>query len=227
MEGRFITFEGGEGSGKSTQIRLLAEALKCGGQEVITTREPGGSDGAEEIRHLLVTGAADRWDDITETLLFFAARRNHLTTKIWPALKAGKIVLSDRFADSTMAYQGYGYGDNPQQQKLIQNLYKEIAGDFKPDATILLDIPAAEGLKRSRRADNKEQRFEDKEIAFHERLRAAYLKMAKEEPDRFIVIDAQQPPAVIQQQIMQALMRKLIFRRNKVNPECLKLSNNR
>ena len=211
MKGCFITFEGGEGSGKSTQIKLLAQAIEQEGKEVVTTREPGGSEGAEEIRKLLVTGAADRWDDITETLLFFAARRNHLTTKIWPAMEQGKIVLSDRFSDSTMAYQGYGYGDNPKQQELIHNLYKEVVGDFKPDATILLDIPAEEGLKRSRRADNKELRFEDKEISFHERLRTAYLTMAKAEPDRFIVIDATQDKLVIHQQIMQVLMNRLIL----------------
>ena len=227
MKGRFITFEGGEGSGKSTQIKLLAEAIKCGGKEVITTREPGGSEGAEEIRKLLVTGKTDRWDDLTETLLFFAARRNHLATKIWPAMKEGKIVLCDRFADSTMAYQGYGYGDNPQQQNLIKTLYRETVGDFQPDATILLDIPVSEGLKRSRRSDNKEQRFEDKEIAFHERLRKAYLKMAKEEPDRFIVIDATQPIMTIHQQIMQGLMNKLIFRKDRVNPICLKTNRDR
>lgn len=224
MKGRFITFEGGEGSGKSTQIRLLAEAMKCGGKDVITTREPGGSEGAEEIRKLLVTGKTDRWDDLTETLLFFAARRNHLTAKIWPAIEQGKIVLCDRFADSTMAYQGYGYGNNPKQQKLIKALYKEIAGDFKPDATILLDIPVEEGLKRSRREDNKEQRFEDKELAFHERLRAAYLKMAKEDPDRFIVIDATQPIMTIHQQIIQGLMNKLIFRKDRTDSKCLKNS---
>jgi len=227
MNGRFITFEGGEGSGKSTQIKLLAEAIQNGGKSVITTREPGGSEGAEEIRKLLVTGDTDRWDDVTETLLFFAARRNHLQTKIWPAMEQGKIVLCDRFADSTMAYQGYGYGNNPKQQALIKNLYKEVVGDFKPDATILLDIPASEGLKRSRRADNKEQRFENKEIAFHERLREAYLKMAKEEADRFIVIDATQPIMTIHQQIIQALMNRLLFRKDRVSLKCSNHNKNR
>lgn len=209
MKGCFITFEGGEGSGKSTQIRLLAEALKNKGKNVVTTREPGGSPDAEEIRKLLVTGKTDRWDDITETLLFFAARRNHLTTKIWPEMEKGAIVLCDRFADSTLAYQGYGYGDNPTQQALIKSLYKEIAGTFKPDLTILLDIPVEQGLKRSRREDNKEQRFEDKEVLFHERLRQAYLNMAKEEPNRFVVISADQPIEEIHQQIMNTLESRL------------------
>jgi len=204
MTGRFITFEGGEGSGKSTQIRLLSDALIQAGQDVVTTREPGGSPGAEEIRKLLVSGNAD-WDDTTETLLFFAARKDHLNHKILPAINAGQIVLCDRFADSTMAYQGYGYGDNPTQQKLINILYKEVVGDFKPDLTILLDIPVEVGLTRSRRADNTELRFENKELAFHERLRQAYLNMAKAEPERFAVIDATQPVEVIHDQIMKTI----------------------
>ena len=212
MKGYFISFEGGEGSGKSTQIKLLAEALQASGRKVITTREPGGSEGAEEIRQLLVTGNPDRWDDITETLLFFAARRDHLVKKILPAVQKGEIVLTDRFADSTMAYQGYGYGDNPKQQKLIRNLYQTVAGDFKPDVTFLLDIPVEVGLKRSRRADNKEQRFEEKKLQVHENLRQAYLKMAKAEPQRFVVIDAQQSAMDIHLQIMASLRAKKMFR---------------
>ncbi len=227
MKGYFITFEGGEGSGKSTQIRLLAKALEEQGQSVITTREPGGSDGAEEIRRLLVTGATDRWDDLTETLLFFAARRNHLATRIWPAMKEGKVVLCDRFADSTMAYQGYGYGDNPKQQELIQLLYQKTVGDFKPDLTVLLDIPVEEGLKRSRRAENTEQRFEDKELGFHQRLREAYLKMAKAEPERFVVIPANQSIEAIHAQVLQALNNKKILTKTDKMPICLKTQNSR
>lgn len=206
----FITFEGGEGSGKSTQIKLLAEALSNLGNEVVITREPGGSTGAEEIRKLLVTGDPGRWDDISETLLFFAARRNHLVTKIWPAVEKGQIVLSDRFADSTMAYQGYGYGNNSKQQDLIRYLYTAVAGDFKPDVTFLLDIPVEIGLKRSCRSDNKEQRFEKQKLQFHENLRQAYLEMAKLEPDRFVVIDATQSIEEIQSQIRAALRDKKI-----------------
>ena len=212
MTGCFITFEGGEGSGKSTQIRLLAEELERMGQAVLTTREPGGSVGAEEIRKLLVTGSADRWDDMTETLLFFAARRDHLTKKIWPAIEARQIVLCDRFSDSTMAYQGYGYGDNLKQQELIRNLYTQVVGNFKPALTVLLDIPVEDGLKRSRRAENKEQRFEDKELAFHERLRQAYLKMAREEPERFVVIDATLPIEAIHEQIMESIHKKELLK---------------
>lgn len=207
MAGRFITFEGGEGSGKSTQIKLLAEALSATGKTVLTTREPGGTPEAEKIRELLVRGNTD-WTDTTETLLFFAARKEHLAKKILPAIQSGQIVLSDRFTDSTMAYQGYGYGNNPEQQKLIKNLYKDVVGDFKPDLTILLDIPAEIGLNRSRRADNTELRFESKELAFHERLRQAYLKMAKEEPDRFIVVDATQSIDTIHDQIMTVIKQR-------------------
>ena len=204
MAGLFITFEGGEGSGKSTQIRLLADALAKTGKTVVTTREPGGSPGGEEIRKLLVSGNAD-WDDTTETLLFFAARRDHLNHKILPAIQAGHIVLCDRFADSTMAYQGYGYGNNPTQQQLIKNLYQQVVGDFKPNLTILLDIPVEIGLKRSRRAENTELRFENKELSFHERLRQAYLNMAKDEPERFIIIDATQQISIIHTQILKTI----------------------
>ncbi len=211
MDGIFITFEGGEGSGKSTQIRLLSQALIQMGKNVLTTREPGGSPGAEEIRQLLVQGATDRWDDVTETLLFFAARRDHLIKKILPAIQAGQVVLSDRFADSTMAYQGYGYGDNPYQQNLIKSLYKQVIGDFEPELTVLLDIPVEEGLKRSRRTDNTELRFENKEITFHERLRAAYLTLAKQNPERFFIVDATQTPDTIHQQIMQEIVRRNIL----------------
>ncbi len=211
MTGHFITFEGGEGSGKSTQIKLLAEVIQSLGKQVITTREPGGSIGAEQIRKLLVTGDTD-WDDTTETLLFFAARRDHLVHKILPALKQGQVVLCDRFADSTMAYQGYGYGNNPVQQKLIRNLYQEVVGDFKPDLTILLDIPVEVGLARSRRADNTELRFENKELAFHERLRQAYLDMAKAEPERFAVIDATQSIEIIHNQIIKTIEDRGLFK---------------
>ena len=126
-----------------------------------------------------------------------------------------------------MAYQGYGYGNNPKQQALIRRLYKEVAGDFKPDLTFLLDIPVAEGLKRSRRSDNKEQRFEDKEVQFHEHLREAYLEMAKAEPKRFVVLDARQPIMELHQQIMQNLMNRLFFRNNKLNKTCLNDNKNR
>lgn len=130
--GRFITFEGGEGGGKSTQLRLLAEALRGVGREVVTTREPGGSKGAEDIRALLVTGVPDRWDGITEALLHTAARRDHLIKTVWPALDRGAWVICDRFADSTMAYQGYGHG---LPLEMLDALYRTAIGDFRPDLT--------------------------------------------------------------------------------------------
>ena len=227
MKGCFISFEGGEGSGKSTQIRLLAEALRNSGREVVMTREPGGSTGAEEIRKLLVTGEPGRWDPVSETLLFFAGRRDHLVQTIWPAMKKGQIVITDRFADSTMAYQGYGYGNNVEQQKLIRNLYATVAGDFKPDVTFLLDIPVEVGLRRSCRPDNKEQRFEKQALKFHENLRQAYLMMAKQEPERFVVIDAQQPVALIHQQIMDVLKAKKLLQKKDMHHLCLSRSNSK
>ena len=226
MTGCFITFEGGEGSGKSTQIKLLAEELTKAGKTVLTTREPGGTPEAEIIRKILVTGNTD-FADTTETLLFFAARYEHVTKKILPAVKAGQVVLSDRFADSTMAYQGYGYGNNPRQQKLIETLYKSVVGDFKPALTILLDIPVEIGLKRSRRADNAEQRFESKELIFHERLRQAYLKLAQKEPERFVVIDATQPVAVIHRQIVRVIEQRDILKKGARLRPCLTRNNDR
>ncbi|MBQ3696068.1 MAG: dTMP kinase [Alphaproteobacteria bacterium] len=215
MAGRFITFEGGEGSGKSTQIKLLAEELIKAGRDVLTTREPGGTAEGVKIREILVTGNAD-FTRTTETLLFFADRCEHVMKKIMPAVKAGQIVLCDRFADSTMAYQGYGYGDNPDQQQLIKSLYKEVVGDFKPDLTILLDVPVETGLSRSRRADNIEVRFENKELAFHERLRQAYLKMANDEPERFAIVDATQPIPEIHDQIMKIIEQRGLLKAEKV-----------
>ena len=133
----FITFEGGEGVGKSTQARLLADFLEKKGKSCLLTREPGGSPGAEEIRQLVVKGAINRWDVMTETLLMFAARRDHLLKTVWPALKEGKTVICDRFSDSTMAYQGFGYADQGLGQGTIEQLYQIVIGAFKPDLTII------------------------------------------------------------------------------------------
>ena len=221
MKGCFITFEGGEGSGKSTQIKMLADALVKMGKGVVTTREPGGCPSAEEIRSLLVTGAADRWEKTSETLLFYASRNEHLVRKIIPALESGQIVLCDRFIDSTMAYQGYGYGNDEDQQNLIKSLNNFVVRDVQPDITFLLDIDVNEGLKRSRRADNTEQRFEDKNVLFHQQLRNAYLEMAKQDPERIVVIDANRPKEVVHQQIFQELMNRQILNKNIMTP-CLK-----
>lgn len=191
--GLFITLEGGEGSGKSTQIRLLAEHLTSLGHDVITTREPGGTPEAEKIRHLLVHRDGGNWTPIAETFLLFAARSMHTETLIKPALAAGKIVISDRFADSTRAYQVYAGGLPLDTVEQINTL---ALGNFKPDLTLILDMPAADGLARAGKRlsdDNSgEDRFEKKGITFHEKLRDGYLAIAKAEPNRCIIINAAQ-----------------------------------
>ena len=184
--GRFITFEGGEGAGKSTQLRLLADALAASGIDVVATREPGGSPGAEEIRKLLVTGEPGRWDAETEALLHFAARRDHLTRTVWPALERDAWVLSDRFADSTMAYQGYGQGLGRER---VADLYRLVVGDFAPDLTLIIDVPAERGLERANTRAGNEARYERMGGAFHARLREAFLDIARSEPRRCVVID--------------------------------------
>ena len=183
---KFITFEGGEGAGKSTQIGLLAAALTAAGIPVQTTREPGGSPGAEQIRELLVTGAGDRWDAMTEALLHFAARREHLRSVVWPTLAAGQWVLSDRFADSTMAYQGYGHGLG---RAPIEQLYDLVVGKFAPDLTLILDVPVALGLDRALARRDGEDRYEGLDGAFHERLRQGFREIAEREPHRCVLID--------------------------------------
>lgn len=185
-QGYFITFEGGEGSGKSTQIRRLAERLKPGDREVVLTREPGGTPGGEEIRNLILNGAVDRWSPVSEALLMSAARRDHLERVIRPALDRGAVVLCDRFADSTRAYQGSGGAVDP---AFIDSLERFVVEATRPHLTLILDLPVAEGLARAG-ARGGEARFESKGLAFHERLRTAYLAIARAEPERCQVIDA-------------------------------------
>ena len=185
--GRFITFEGGEGAGKSTQVRLLTAALAGQGRDVLATREPGGATGAEEIRRLLVSGDPGRWDGVTEALLHFAARRDHLARTVWPALDAGRWVVSDRFADSTMAYQGYGHGLG---RETIERLYAVAVGDFAPDLTLILDIPPEAGVQRAHARQDGEDRYERMDLSFHQRLRAGFLEIAALEPQRCVIIDA-------------------------------------
>lgn len=195
MQGRFITFEGGEGAGKSLQLARFAEYLQTKGIEVVTTREPGGTETGKEIRRLLVEGDKNKFDELTEILLFYADRRIDLTKVILPAIKSGKTVLSDRFNDSTIAYQYYGSQKFADTQ-IMDTLYHLVAGEFKPDLTFLLDIDVKQGLERSfKKAQTmatKELRFENVDISFHERLRAGYLELAKQNPERFIVINAAQ-----------------------------------
>jgi dTMP kinase len=184
--GKFITFEGGEGAGKSTQIKRLAAAIEKTGLTVTVTREPGGSRGAETIRAMLLDTDAE-WDPPTEALLHFAARADHYTTKIAPALKEGAWVLCDRFADSTRAYQGYGLGLD---MGAIEMLYEIALDDFVPDLTIILDIPVETGVERMIERGADPDRYEKMDTAFHERLRQGFLEIAKQDPDRCAVIDA-------------------------------------
>ena len=185
--GKFITLEGGEGTGKSTQALLLAGHLEGAGIDALVTREPGGAPGAEEIRKLLVEGAPGRWDAISEALLHFAARREHLDKTVLPAIERGQWVISDRFADSTMAYQGYGLGV---ERQAVEALYRIVVGTFAPDLTIILDLAPELGLERSRGAQTGEDRYERMDQAFHRRLREGYLDIARREPERCAVIEA-------------------------------------
>jgi dTMP kinase len=188
-KGRFITLEGGEGAGKSTQIGRLTAWLESRGHVVTATREPGGAPGAEMIRKLLVEGQVERWDGTTEALLHFAARREHLRSTVWPAMNKGTWVVSDRFADSTLAYQGYGHGAD---RAMLGELYAIAVGDFRPDLTLVLDLPVEVGLTRAAARRGTETRYESLPVEFHERVRAGFLEIAAGEPDRCVVIDATQ-----------------------------------
>jgi len=185
LSGLFISFEGIDGSGKSTQARILAEALKQQGLDVVHTREPGGSPGAEEIRALVLQGDPDRWSAETEILLFTAARRDHLERTIRPALEAGKVVICDRFADSTRMYQGLSRGD---LRALVDQLHDLMIGQ-EPDMTVLIDMDPAEGLSRALSRQGVEERFESFGQDLQVKMRQGFLSLAQENPDRFRVID--------------------------------------
>ena len=187
--GKFITLEGGEGAGKSTQARLLADWLGQKGISVALTREPGGTPGAEDIRNLLVTGAVGRWDGLTETLLHYAARREHMTRLILPALEAGQWIICDRFIDSTTAYQGYGQGID---LGVIASLRETVLGDFVPDLTLILDVAPETRRARTAARPGAEDRYERMNEAFHDRVRAGFHAIAAAEPNRCAVIAADQ-----------------------------------
>ncbi|MDD9721603.1 dTMP kinase [Sulfitobacter sp. PR48] len=184
-KGLFISFEGIDGSGKSTQARLLADHLRDAGRDVILTREPGGSPGAEEIRALVLQGDPDRWSAETEILLFTAARRDHLERTIRPALAAGKVVICDRFADSTRMYQGLSRGD---LRGVVDRLHDLMIG-VEPDLTILIDMDPTEGLSRALSRKGAEERFEDFGEDLQKAMRAGFLALADEFADRFRVVD--------------------------------------
>lgn len=192
----FITFEGGEGSGKSTQINILAERLELAGQRVLKTREPGGTPGAEIMRHLVLSGVGKVFGHDFEAVLFAAARDDHVATVIQPALERATWVLCDRFIDSTRVYQGR-VGDV--DQALIRALERATIGRLRPDLTLVLDVPSEIGLARAavRRGGSAIDRFEAEDVSFHKRLREAYRQIAREEPDRCVLIDASDSPAEV------------------------------
>ncbi|GBF28140.1 thymidylate kinase [bacterium MnTg02] len=206
--GKFITFEGGEGAGKSTQAERLSKRFDEIGQDVLVTREPGGSKRAEEIREILLKGDSEKIGPLAETLLFFAARDDHLEKAIRPALQDGLWVISDRFYDSTRAYQGAAQGVQPE---ILAALERIVVADTKPDLTIILDLPAEQGLERAknRNGDNKEtDRFEAMDLAFHEALRKAFLEIAEQEKERCIVIDATGSEDEISDQVWEAVVER-------------------
>ena len=208
--GYFVTFEGGEGTGKSTQVRLLAKHLERLGEPVILTREPGGSPRGEAIRKLLLEGKIAKFGPFAEALLFSIARDDHLETIIRPALGKGHWVLCDRFMDSTMAYQGAGGHLSP---SVIKGLEHTVVGNTRPDLTILIDLSPTIGLKRARTrlqlaGGGNTDRFESMDMKFHERLRESFLEIARAEPDRFLIFDGDVPPDELAQQIWSSVKKR-------------------
>ena len=208
--GKFITFEGGEGAGKSTQARLLAERLRAAGNTVVETREPGGTKRGENIREFLLSGRARQYGPLGEAVLFSAARDDHVTQVIRPALERGDWVLCDRFSDSTAAYQGAAGGVKP---ALIRALERVAVDNTMPVLTLVLDVPVEAGLKRiaHRNGDGDEEsdRFEGMEQRFHEALRSCFLQIAAETPERSVVINAQQAEAAVAEDVWQAVIERL------------------
>ena len=200
--GRFITLEGGEGVGKSTQAGILTERLALAGLEVLRTREPGGSENAEAVRDLVVKGDAGRWSPVAETLLMYAARADHLERLIRPALERGAWVVCDRFADSTRAYQGAGGGVAP---AIIEGIDAAVVGADQPDLTLVFDMPVEVGLERAFGRDMFEARFESKGAEFHQRLRQHFLAIAAREPERCVVIDAAGDPDTVAAAVWDAV----------------------
>ncbi len=206
MRGKFISFEGGEGAGKSTQARMLRDQLQSHGRNVVLTREPGGSPGAEEIRKLLVEGEPERWTPLAETLLFLSARADHLARLIEPALADGTWVISDRFADSTFVYQGIARGLGIE---VVRRLQHAALGDFAPDLTILLDIDPRAGLTRAGARGKAENRFERFDDGFHARLRAGFLQIAAAEPARCAILDGSREIEMIAADVWRTVDKRL------------------
>ncbi len=205
-QGIFITFEGIDGSGKSTQTKLLENALLDLGYDVVMTREPGGSVGAEEIRALVLQGDPERWSAETEILLFTAARRDHMERTVLPALEAGKIVICDRFADSTRMYQGLSRGD---LRALVDQLH-DLMIPKDPDITILIDMDPTVGLSRAKGRETVEERFEDFGLGFQQKMRDGFLKLAHEDPNRIKVVDGQNTPDAVAKSILDIVKAALV-----------------
>ncbi|NCG11138.1 MAG: dTMP kinase [Alphaproteobacteria bacterium] len=203
--GRFITLEGGEGAGKSTQIQVVKDYLEARGIDVVVTREPGGTPVGQEIRNLLVSGDKDKWSPLSETLLILADRAAHLERVIRPALADGKYVVCDRFFDSTGAYQGIAGGLG---LEVIHNLQQPVLGTTLPDVTLLLDIDPEKGLSRAQERGG-DLRFESKTLAYHQTLRQAFLDFAKQEPERMVVIDADRDIEAVSTDIITVLGERL------------------
>ncbi|MBS1065025.1 dTMP kinase [Gluconobacter kondonii] len=206
--GLFITLEGGEGAGKSTQARLLAEALRVEGHNVLLTREPGGTPGAEEIRNLLLFGKVDlSWR--TEILMHMAARSDHLDNAILPALERGEIVVCDRFHDSTLAYQGYGVGQGSPEVLAFLNGARKLV-NFEPDLTLMLELPRAQALERLNARGGQTDRYEGQAEAFHERVLAGFDAIASADPLRVKRVDAGQTPEAVSAALLQAVQNRLM-----------------
>ena len=202
----FITLEGPEGSGKSSQMPPLVEFLRRMGKEVLPTREPGGTPISDQVRAVLTRLENTSMHPRTEVLLFLAARAQLVEEVIRPALNAGKIVISDRYADSTLAYQGYGHGASLEQ---LQSLLKFATGGVKPDLTLLLDLDIEKGLNRKRLGGDEWNRLDAYALAFHQRVRQGYLELAQAEPQRWVLIDAARPPEIVQDCLRQAILKRL------------------
>ena len=201
-EGRFIVLEGCDGAGKGVQSRALLSAMQDADIPVLLTREPGGSEGAELIRQLIVEGDKDRWDDITELLLIYAARRSHLRDTIWPSLEKGMTVISDRFADSSRAFQG---GAGKLGLDVVENIHQQVVGDFKPDLTLVLDIDPEISLARAEARGGKEDRFEQKGLNYQQKVREIYHYLVEKNPGTHVLIDGDQPIQTVTEDILKAV----------------------
>ncbi|MDT8397939.1 MAG: dTMP kinase [Pseudomonadales bacterium] len=202
----FIVIDGVDGAGKGVQSRLLFDAMQAQGLEVILSREPGGSPGAEEIRRLIVAGDVEKWDSLTELLLIYAARRSHLVDTIWPALSAGKWVISDRFADSSRAFQGVAGDVGLEQVELVHHL---VVGSFKPDLTLILDLDPAISLRRAQQRGGHEDRFEKKGLSYQEKVRGAFRMLALKSPQTHALIDASETVEQVQARIFDEIKKRL------------------